>query len=253
MTELFNKNLLRKILASISIQFDKNLLVREREPNTLQLLKLAIRAFFNNILKCAFLDIHGNNLLKALWLLQNMECARKIYGQYNFLDYFPYIENGNYIPSFSINHHHNNGNGDVIHEWNNMLYAMPNILAAIGSLRKVREKMKHELILHLKYLNEHETKLSQTFINLAINMLYDIGEYNSTIDRFIDIFLPVARDDNEDILLKKAHARNIDNTHENEPIFSDKSICLLTRSRDGGKILTILSDSNKDAIGRLGA
>lgn len=251
-TEIYSKGLLRKILASIPANFEENLLLRAGEPNSLQLLKLAIRAFFNNILRCPFLDIHGNSVLKALWLLKNIECSNNIFEQYNYMDMYPFTDtNGGlfYMPPFMNNQVHP---VHVVHQWNLMLQWLPNIMAGIGSLTKAQALVKQELLHSLSRIAHEEATTMSNMRKLAVNLLFDVGEYNSTLDTFIDIFLPIDRSDENghNPAVSKQHERNIDNTRANEPIFSEKSMCLLALSSDGAKILTILSESDKYSVGR---
>ncbi|WBR61506.1 hypothetical protein [Drosophila suzukii associated hytrosavirus 1] len=245
-TELYSRGLLKKILASIPANFTENLIVRAGEPNTLQLLKLAIRAFFNNILRCPFLDVHGNDLLKALWLLQNIECSKNIFAQYNYLDLYPYTDAAGYIPPFITSLVHPQ---HVVRHWNIMLEWLPNVLAAINSLTKARSVHKKELLAYLARLASEESTIRRTIQKLAVNLLFDVGEYNSTLDTFIDIFLPIDRQ-GEGSIVSKQTERHIDDTRANEPIYSEKSMCLLALSSDGSKILTILSESDKYSLGR---
>lgn len=249
-TELFSKGLLNKILASIPEDFEKSLIVKKNEPNTLQLLKLSILALFNNILYSPFLDRYGNSELKALWLLKNIECAQKVFAQYNFLDYYPYVENGRYIePFFSTRMHI----GHVVKQWDILLLWLPSLLSVLSTYKNVRKILKQELVFSLAQIVNREKNLEKTFNGLAVNLLFSIGEYNSTMDKFVDMFLPIDRDEENPINMQKELARNVDNTRENPPIFSDKTICLLSRSRDGGKVLTILSELDKKSTGRFNA
>lgn len=241
-TKLYSKTFLRNLLASIPTQFEQMLIVQRREPNTLQLLKLSIQAFFNNILICPFLESHGNDILKALWLLQNIQCAQNIFEQYNFLDYYPFIDdNGTYMPSFVTNL---KIPGNTIHQWNILLEWLPNILAAVQSLKKVRQLMKIELLQRLDLLATTRNHYEDNFRLLSINLMYDIGEYNNTLDKFIDMFLPIDRHD-EKLLQDERDSERHSIKKSSDTMFTDKSICLLTRSRDGGQLLTILPDLNK--------
>lgn len=249
-TELFSKNLLNKILASIPRDFEKSLTVKQNEPNTIQLLKLSIISLFNNVLRSPFFDKYANNTFKALWLLKNIECAQKVFAQYNFLDYYPYIDNGDYIEPFISNRIHV---GDIPHQYDVLTLLIPNVMAAITTLKNVQETLKPAVYFRLMQMAETEAKLDKTVSSLAINLMFSIGEYNSTMDRFVDMFLPINRDDELPINREKELARSLDNTRSNEPIFSDKTICLLSRSREGGQVLTILSDSDKNSSRRFHA
>lgn len=235
MTELFNRQLLTKILASIPTKFEYLLQVRDNEPHTLNLLKLTIRAFMNNILRCHFLDLHGNDLLKALWLLQNIESSKRIFEQYNFLDYYPFIdENKNQYPSFSIYKIHSL---DVNYNQTIMMERLPYILGAIRTLKNVQSLLKEELLERFDFLAQNESKIVNNFEKLSINLMFDIGEYNGTIMEFINIFLPTDTDD-----LK--HNKHRLTTEKNEHRFNSKSICVLSQSRDGNRLLTFMPDSN---------
>lgn len=243
--ELYSRNLLRKILASIPEHFDKNLLVRVGEPNTLQLLKLAIRAFFNNILKCPFFDSHANDVIKALWLLQNIECAKNVFEQYNYMDYYPFTNDSQtgYMPSFMSNLMLY---GNVVHQWNLLLEWTPKIMAAVATLKNTRTIQKDDLLKRLQMLATEEQTNKINVKKLAVNLLFEVGEYNSTLDKFIDIFLPIDRDDDG----LKQYEHDIATMKAAEPTFSEKSMCLIGVSSDGSKILTILSESDKYSIGR---
>ena len=249
-TELFSKGLLNKILASIPIDFEKSLVVKKNEPNTLQLLKLSICSLFNNLLYSPFLEKHGSSEFKALWLLRNIVCAQKVYAQYHFLDFYPYIDNNYYIDSFfSARAQH----GDPIHQWNLLLTWFPNVLAGIKIMQKVMTLVKPEVVSTILEIANNEKQLEKTFNTLAINLLFSIGEYHSTMDKFVDMFLPINRDEENPINRRKELARNLDNPREILPIYSDKTICLLTRSREGGQVLTILSELEKNSTGRFNA
>lgn len=250
MTELFSKNMLSKILASIPIQFDKQLIVRNGEPNTLQLLKLSIRALFNNILRCPYLEIHGNDKLKALWLLQNIECSKNIFRQYNYLDYYPYVDNSgeDYDQPFITSQVRPR---DPIGQWKIIYLMLANVIAAKRSLNNAIQEQKYELLQRLHLIGQTEEKLIVNSQNMSVDLLFRIGEYNSTLDRFIDIFLPIDRDDHIETQKQKELNRNSQN-HNNiqlPPLYTDESICMLQKTQDGKSILTIVPDLDKDARG----
>lgn len=235
-TELYSKGLLKEILASIPLNFEKSLIVREEEPNMLQILKLSLRAFLNNILKSPFLDIHGNDVIKALWLLQNIECAKKVFKQYNYLDYFPYSDgNGENTPPFLSCHILPL---DVIQEWNENLEMLPYLYGAVQTMKKVKHTLKNEIFDCFDVIAKEEAELSQNFRKLAVNLLFDVGEYNGALDIFIDKFMPIERGEQKIIISQKESDRFINNTKENEPIFNEKNICILSKKNDGTNTLT---------------
>lgn len=243
-TNVFSSNLLNKILSSIPDQFDKILILREREPNTLQLLKLAIRVFFNNILRCHFLEIHGNEYLKALWLVQNIQCAIRVFGQFNYMDYYPFVddEGTSYIPSFVTN---TKSNGDIVYNWNMALERLPYVMAANTSLKRALNLQRPDIYKRLILLGDKEQETLINIRDLSVRMMFNIGEYNSTLDKFIDIFLPINRDDDDEFYESKRYERDRDNTRAIEPTFNDNTMCLLARDSDGTCIFTTLSKLNK--------
>lgn len=249
MTELFSKNMLSKILASIPIQFDKHLIVRNGEPNTLQLLKLSIRALFNNILRCPYLEIHGNDKLKALWLLQNIECSKNIFRQYNYLDYYPYIDSSgdDYDQPFITSQIRPL---DPIGQWNIIYLMLTNVIAANRSLKNAMQEQKYELLERLHLIGQTEETLILNSQKMSADLLFRMGEYNSTLDRFIDIFLPINRDDHIEAREQKELNRK---SHNNIPLHTDESICMLQKTQDGNSILTIVPDLDKDARWRFSA
>lgn len=257
--QLYTKQLFHRILASLpaySEEATKNLLIlKANEPNTLQLLKLCIRAYFNNILNSVFISLHANDLMKALWLLQNIDCAKKIFTQYNYLDYNPYSDGEivSYLPPFINTQIHEQ---DVIYRWNTILERLPSLQGSIGTLRKVHKQMRNELFARFTNIAKEERNFEQTFRSLAVNLLYEVGEYNNNITRFIDMFLPsegenifnnLQKDKERSCALNnsissKAIVRFMDNNgQDSHQRFNEKSICLLARSVDGSSVLTLLN------------
>lgn len=240
----YTKNLLEKILASIPMDFDKMLIVNSGEPNTLQLLKLAIQAFFNNVLRSPFIDIHGNDIIKALWLLKNIDCSQQIFTQYNYLDYFPFTNDTNteYIPSFMSNVKRE---GNILNNWLDMNVSAPNLIAANTSLARARHLQHDDVWQSFQLYIDEEQQTHTNLQTLATKLLFDVGEFNSTLDKFIDIFLPITRDESDtDLYLTKENERmNMAMQQADYPIFSEHTICLLAMSNDGSKILTIHTET----------
>lgn len=246
-TEIFSTDLFKKILASIPTQFADYLIVRGGEPNSLQLLKLAIRAFFNNILRCHFLEAHGNDYLKALWLIQNIQYASAVFNQYNYMDYYPFVDDTCtwYIPSFMNNAKLTE---DVVHYWNLMLLKTPYIMAANGSLRKVAQLECSEVLQRLLTLAATETQDLTNLQTLTVKLMFDIGEYDSAVDKFIDIFLPIDRTDDEHIYKSKRMMTRRSTTYDrvDKPNFGDHTTCMLAMNSEGSRILTILNTFDDD-------
>lgn len=249
-TQLFSVDLLRRILASIPSNFEQQLHVRVGEPNTLQLLKLAIRAFFHNILKFPHLEIYGNDLLKAIWLMVNKQCAISVFEQYNYMDYYPFVDdsgggNSDFIPPFVSNL---KLDGNVVTIWNLILESLPYYMAANESLKQALLIQRNELLSHMQLLADTENENNDNLHKHAVRTMFDVGEYNCTLNKFVDIFVPIDRSDEDDIYASKANERDTDLTKANKPIFSDQTMCLMALSGDGSKILTILSESDKQSI-----
>lgn len=237
-SEIYSKCLLKEILASIPNEFEKELIMREGEPTMLQLLKLSILAFYNNILRCPFMERHGNNLLKALWLLKNIECASKVFKQYNYMQLYPFINDTRteYLLPFMTNMMLPD---NVVHEWNTMQELIPIILAAIQSLRNTIPLQRLDLLKAFQKLSIEESKITETMQNLAVNLMLETGEYNSSIDNFIDIFMPVDRFDVGDTT-DGGQENAPDLSLMDEPIFSEKSICMLHQMVNGENIVNHL-------------
>lgn len=235
---VFSTDLFTKLLASIPAHFNI-LVVREGEPNALQLLKLAIRAFFNNILRCEFIESHGNDYIKALWLIENIQCATQIYRQYNYMEYYPFVNDNvtDYIPPFMTNTKSNN---DIVHIWQLVLEKTPYVMAANTTLKRAIRLQRDDILDRLRFIADEEQKTITNIKDLAIKLMFDIGEYNSTIDKLIDIFIPINRDDENEFYEKMKSKRDRDYTKANEPPFNDRTVCVLKRDNNGSRILTMM-------------
>lgn len=238
MTELFSKELLTKVLASIPNNIEQLLVVRDDEPHLFNLLKLMIRAFLNNILRSQFISVHGNDWFKALWLLQNIYSAQRIFEQYNYLDLYPYIdENHVQLPSFPTFSTHNN---DVNYNLAIMTERLPYLMGAVNTMRHVRTLVKAELVQRLYMLAQDEKNTIQNYQTLATNLMFDVGEYDSSFDKFVALFMVDDDDDTEE----KQEANNKNKRRKLATIkprrFNERSICVLSQMQDGGKLLTFL-------------
>lgn len=236
-TPLLSKDLLSKILASIPKEYERMLQIKVGEPNALQLLKLTIRAFFHNILRFPYLEIYGNDLLKALWLVNNKYCASAVFEQYNYMDYYPFTEENDFIPPFATIPN------DIVSIWNMLLQSLPIFMGVNNSLRAAVREQSKELLLHFDLLAETERENNDNLYKQAVKILFDVGEYNCALTKFLDIFLPIDRTEDDEIYASKQCQRDTD-TKANKPIFSDQTMCLLALSGDGSRILTILSETS---------
>lgn len=240
MTAPFSKKLLTEMLASLPNNIEQLLLVRDNEPHILNVLKLTIRTFFNNILRSNFINIHGNDWFKALWLLQNVNSAQRIFEQYNFLDLYPYIdENRNQITSFPINIINQS---DVNYNTTIFTERIPYLLGAIETLKKVRLLIKEEILQRFELLATSEIKQNEIFQHLAVNLMFSVGEYDSGLDKFIDLFISNDDDTNEEQNKRKDRKDFPEMQNQNNSNFSERSICVLSETNEG-KVLTLLPDS----------
>lgn len=257
--EVYNETFFKQILASIrelELDFDKNLSLNKNEPNLIQLLKLLLRAFFNSILKCPFIDKSGCYYIKALWHIYNITCAQSIYLQHNYMDLYPYQNDGYnfYLPGFPSCF---DKNGDSIHEYHNMMTQLPYLIAATRSLNNIKPFYQKDVLEHLLYLVEDEKSMVDNLQKLAINLMFHVGEYsNNAMDKFVDIMTMGGvggggnPDDSEDEDEEDSRILDRALSHRSKlkeaPLSLNKSLCLLAKARDGNRLLTI--QSNKDPV-----
>lgn len=242
--KIFTQSLLNRILMSIPPDLYQNLQVKEREPVTIQFLKLSIQAFFNNVLRSPFMDLYGNYYLKALWLDFNIDCAKMIFNQHNFLDFYPFVEKNSFFPGFIDSENPN----DINYQWRNILEQLPYIYGGIGSLIKMKAPLKIEILHRFKRMADEEKHLLENLKDMAVNLMFETGEYNNAIDSFIDLMLPIDRNDQQVIISEKEQNRislnnNTNKINSNNTMFSDKYICLLAKTKDGEQIVSFMSNS----------
>lgn len=245
--EVYSENFFEQILASIrALQFDfDNLILKAGEPKHVQLLKLSLRAFFNSILKCPFIDKCNSFYIKALWHMHNITCAKLIYAQYNYMDLYPFVlDTNNFEPTFPSCYYRE---GDFLREFEKLLLRIPMLVKANKSLDNTRPYLRNDILEHLFYLAETEKTHGGNLEKLAIKLMFQVGEYNNSLDKFIDIFLPIDRGDDED----EADASRLSNRLNLQrpklrevSMFMNQSLCMLAKSRDGNRLLTIHSNQN---------
>lgn len=199
-TELFSLELLNKILVRIPENLEEYLAVKRGEPNTLQLLKLLICAFFNNILRCQFLDLHGNNYLKALWLLQNRERSMKVFRQYNYMEMYPFVDDEGNLPSFLTLF---KKPSDTIGRWNDMQEKLPILYIATNAIFQAVQIQKDDVLSALKQMADNRKKDDGNFSTLSKNRMKSIKEQSNIVDTIVNTFVPFKENKNTYNILQR--------------------------------------------------
>lgn len=236
--KIFSEKLFKHLTDKIHVYDLKNeLRLRVGEPNTLQFLKLMIMCYYNNILKSPFMEEYGNVELKALWLMMNMECAKKVFNQYNYLDFHPYNYNQVMLmPRFTKVQDFKRKEDDVLVNWNYMMGRTEFVMGSSNILKSARKPLKEEIMSYLNYIAIEDKKLNKRFTKIGTNLLFDIGEYGGALEKFIDLFLLIDRSEQKEIMYRKDHDRKASEGTLNRPVFDRKYLCLLTKSNEGHQL-----------------
>lgn len=247
---MFSPYLLRGKLASIPDNLHDLLLLRVNEPNIIQLLKLAIRAFFNNILRAPYMETNTSPcvILQALWLTLNMQASSRLYSQYHFVDLYPYVdfEVQDFIEPFPTSQFREN---DVAFETQALNTYLEYLITAAVNIDKATKFPMGDYLFSLEKLISEEKNLPKRFDHNARTLMRKIGERHGKFEFLLNMFMKDVIDKNNNneennIDIDDLKLDDIKNNTDYD-LFSDKSICLLSRSRDGEQIITILPNAGR--------